>query len=1272
MVIRQNAMAGVLLMLLNVVVEASTQVNYPMSSQFPPVARVGERYSFQLAPTTFHTDSSKLQYSLGGNPSWLSLNGQNRTLWGTPGTDDIGEISFTIIAAGEAGAVANMDSKLLVTDDSAPTATGNISQALSNAGQLSGPGSVTLPPAGSFDIRFPLDMFQKDHKSLSYHATLADHTPLPAWISFDASALHFAGTTPPLTSGPQSFDILLVASDTPTYAASSKLFSLIISDHQLLFRPTQETISVAKEGRVEILDLQAKLFLDNKTVKNDDVTMSATLPSWLSLDEHTFAITGPPPPGLMSQDLVITANDKLGDVAKMSIRLEFESRLFTTEVGQLNVNAGQFFEKQIPRSILANDDMELSVDLKSLGQWLHFDPSTFTISGTIPEDFAPSDVEVSMTANSLNSDSKDAQSFQIHVLGFGTHVYTGPVSSSTATGIASGPDASSSVVTGSHSGSKRVGVIVGSIFGAAVALGLILILIRLLCRRRKKNAKGYISPRSPRSPRKNDISRPILMEEEWSSPPRTFEPDLEKGEGKETLPERTPEYPPQIMLDLTEVETRSVSSSIDESAEKILADFNDSAWGIKDDAGPSHQPTDSMRVPTDMARRESEKSHLIRKHRRKATAIYRDPYRTSSLPINRRLTGLGHGRHTYVPSQSANNSSILRRPLSDCTFSSKATSIPSTVPSALPRPAIARHTTQLTSLDKRNSIRLVPSTSTSLVGRREAGERTYDSVRNRSSARKSLLDRRTIDEKRQSYIKKRASAQSPFFGASSSRISSASYKSPLSPNDTADPMQPGSSPLAARGDIHDRTRSFRDMLPESLRIRKPLQTPSVEAPLFTPGSLRQPRTPRSFTRKTTSGMDRDRAQNGDELPVTGVFRLRSGLNNLTRSKVYEDDELSESAYSTEEEDIEEAERQRETMKPDQYQFTLPPLKLNPRKSRSKTQSKRDSKRSNKRDPTPYSLALEHGGKENYSSSYSLAQPMVLPRSKSKRKSATTAQPPERPKTAVGQRHSSRTKRSLTPARSSTHSRSHSHQYSQARPLSQHSHKSRHSQAAHSRSQSRQVSVKHTRDRSRTQSSAYPYFDSVLPTDSNKHKSQPPATGIRRDTSGSLLPGDLSGNMLDYGVTEDPTIEEIASSSIGLRASNGRVNSPTHSSRLALYHDSSNARDRKRRSRRITTIGPHMKKQKVGLGMSLTGDSLETPMETPSAENRRTRERTPLSLLDNGNGASPERARVVEGKGKKVSVEGGMRKSSAWGSLKGVLTRGREASLGADRETKAFL
>jgi len=401
--------------LLPSIMAAYVQLNYPINQQLPPVAYVNTPHQFRFAPTTFQSDSQTVQYSLVNSPSWLSIDSTSRTLSGTPRAGNVGEISISVAAAGAAGAVATMDSKLLVTIDEELDTKVNITQVLTKAGPLSGPTSVSIGSSKPFDISFPVDTFISNGKPLTYAATLSDHTPLPAWISFDASSMHFAGTAPS-TGSAQTFEILLVACTTPGYAASTVSFTLVISSHQLLFRPFAQTITVGSGDDVHVTDTKSKLFLDGSPIDDKDLqAVNATVPSWLKFDNKTQALSGKVPSGIRSLDVTITAEDQSEDIAQLSTHFVFETDLFASELDQLNITLGEHFEYSVPRSSLTQDDEIVSLDFSTLSDYLRFDATKLLISGTVPHDFPPGEVSCSRTATSSDGTSKDTQTVAVRV-----------------------------------------------------------------------------------------------------------------------------------------------------------------------------------------------------------------------------------------------------------------------------------------------------------------------------------------------------------------------------------------------------------------------------------------------------------------------------------------------------------------------------------------------------------------------------------------------------------------------------------------------------------------------------------------------------------------------------------------------------------------------------------------------------------------------------------------------------------------------------------------
>ena len=615
---------------------AAPQINYPLNSQLPPIARVGEPYLFQFASTTFKSDSGSLLYSLINNPSWLSIDGTSGTLSGTPGARDVGTASFTVTAAGSGGAVANMDSTLVVSKDDAPQVNGNISQALSAAGPLSGPTTLAIKTSQDFQISFPLDTFNSNG-NLSYYATLSDHTPLPAWISFDASSLRFAGTTPP-TSIPQSFGILLIASDTPGYAASTVQFSLSTNAHELYFEPAFQTLNVTKGGNVHITNLKSKLHLDQSPISDRDIqSPSAELPSWLTFDGSSFNISGTAPTDLSSQDLTISAKDIYGDLAEYTIQLNVISELFANSVDALNITLGELYKYSLPRSILAKDDEVVTVDFGALSDLMHFNTSTFTIFGTVPRDMSPGVVQCSMAATSKDGSLRESELFNITLLK-ATDSTAG--NGSTLSGHGDTFD-----ITENDTSGQRAGIIVGIVLAAICGAALLAACIFCIWRRRKQ-VKSCLSPKpaSPRSPRKSEISRPTFIPIGW---PDIEEEDLEKGKDHDdAFLERTSEHAPKLDVDLPydHRNSASVTESLDDAETQILYDFDESSYGdIGDGSAPSDRPHGSMKIPVELAKRSSHNSTTsFRKHKRRTTTVYRDQiHRSSGLPVNRRIIGMG-------------------------------------------------------------------------------------------------------------------------------------------------------------------------------------------------------------------------------------------------------------------------------------------------------------------------------------------------------------------------------------------------------------------------------------------------------------------------------------------------------------------------------------------------------------------------------------------------------------------------------------------------------
>lgn len=738
-------------------VAAALDVAFPFNSQVPTVARVGQPYNFQFAAATFTSpEPANISYTLVGAPAWLNLNGATRTLYGIPGSADSGPNGFTIAAQDSTG-VADVRCTLVVAGTAAPTVAGNISNILAAAGELSGPSTLILHPGDSFDIVFPADTFEDDAgKIVAYYATSSDHTPLPSWIQFNSKTLTLTGRAPALSGPPQSFSFALIASEVAGFTGAAATFTLFISVNQFAFAPQEEVLNVTIGIPIDYTALQSQLLLNGVQAARDQIrSVAAQLPSWLSVDNETFALSGTPPSGFQSQDANITVTDVAGDVAIKTLQLRAANfSLFNGEVGSMTATAGQPFSYTFNQSMFTRQDLTLSCQLGAASSWLTFDSAKRLLHGTPPADANPTRVDANVTARSSTLATSESQKFSIQIKAAKAGIHSSTTSYSSAS--ASVPPASRptpSPPTGATSRSShdrsRAGVIAGAVVGGLVLLALLIALAIFLYRKKRQQRS--------RSPRKLEISRPILQEGEQIEALQGFS-DLEKAE---SAPDRLPAEPPQIALDLPSPTRQpsaskyriSLASSIGDGEAAIRADSNIPVWGRRSAA--QHTPHDSYSAATEIARL----SRLSPTKRLSQNLLgKRNPRQSLGLGID---TGMQD-----QPSQRSRRTEVLSDGRSRSSFGSlltRNTSVLSAKPSDFPQPprsswrlsrAMIPGLSITDAADKRKSIRLVDRTD-------------------------SVPDTRPLAEKRQSFIRNRASSgvQSPLF-ATGSRASSHALHGP--------------------------------------------------------------------------------------------------------------------------------------------------------------------------------------------------------------------------------------------------------------------------------------------------------------------------------------------------------------------------------------------------------------------------------------------------------------------------------------------------------------
>lgn len=475
-------------------VNAELASNYPINAQLPPVARVSKPFRFTFSQYTFSDSDTDTKYSLSKAPSWLQVDSKSRTLIGTPQPGDKGTDTFKLVAKDKSGS-ADMEVSLIVTTDEGPHLGKPILPQLEKIGPTSAPSAIFVHPGHSFSIAFDPDTFTNTHPSTVYYGTSQDNEPLPSWIGFDESALRFSGDAPgSSSSGPQTFNFHLIASDVAGYSAANVSFNIVVSTHILAFNESERTLNITRGHHFGSPHFIDSLTLDGEEPGKHDLTsVDMEAPDWVSLDKSTISISGTPPGSAYNENVTISVKDSHDDVAKLMVTLEF-SQLFVEGVKGTEATIGEDFMFFFNQSVLTDNSVDLDVDLgKGLSSWLEYTPDNKTLHGRVPADVSPKKTTIELTAT--KGSRKDTREFTIDLVK-PSHNSDGSSSSG------SGGGGSSSGIHG-----KKAGIIAISVVVPCVVLGTALLLF--CCWRRKRRVVPHEEEELPQAnepKRRPDIS----------------------------------------------------------------------------------------------------------------------------------------------------------------------------------------------------------------------------------------------------------------------------------------------------------------------------------------------------------------------------------------------------------------------------------------------------------------------------------------------------------------------------------------------------------------------------------------------------------------------------------------------------------------------------------------------------------------------------------------------------------------------------------------------
>ena len=234
--------------------------------------------------------------------------------------------------------------------------------------------------------------------TLAYRATLASGTPLPAWLTFDASTRRFGGT--PANADVGAIVIRITATDIAGASAHDDFTLTVgnVNDAPTLAAPI--AAQSATQDRAFVFVLPADSFSDidagDTLVYDARLASGAALPAWLSFDATTRTFSGAPANADVGAIIVrVTATDTAGASAHGGFMLAVanvnDAPVVAAPIADQQAVQGVAFAFVVPAGTFsdvdAGDMLRLGArqaDGSALPQWLRFDDRTQAFAGTPP------------------------------------------------------------------------------------------------------------------------------------------------------------------------------------------------------------------------------------------------------------------------------------------------------------------------------------------------------------------------------------------------------------------------------------------------------------------------------------------------------------------------------------------------------------------------------------------------------------------------------------------------------------------------------------------------------------------------------------------------------------------------------------------------------------------------------------------------------------------------------------------------------------------------
>jgi large repetitive protein len=345
-------------------------------------------FSYTIPSNTFtDPNGDALQISVSNLPPWASYDATSRTISGVPlGPQGPANVLITATDAGGLSVSEVFNLSVSQVPLMPPLVTNPIADLSITQGQTLN----FVVPANTFtDLNGdPITLFVNS---------------LPAWLSFDQNTRTFSGTAPLDFTG--VVDITVLARDPGGLSAPDSFTITVTPQGQntnlapIVVTPIEDQSTLLAVPWLFVIP--PNLFTDPN---GDALEISVSnLPSWAIYNPILKIISGSPTvPGAISS-IVITATDSGGLSVSESFNLTVSQfpplpPFVANPISDLTLTQGQNWSFIVPAdTFIDNNGDVLTVSAGLLPDWLTFDPTTNTFSGTAPSDFAGA-IDISLVA----------------------------------------------------------------------------------------------------------------------------------------------------------------------------------------------------------------------------------------------------------------------------------------------------------------------------------------------------------------------------------------------------------------------------------------------------------------------------------------------------------------------------------------------------------------------------------------------------------------------------------------------------------------------------------------------------------------------------------------------------------------------------------------------------------------------------------------------------------------------------------------------------------